>query len=349
MLPSSRSGLLPLFAVAPLLPLAALAGIGFALFAGRPGRRSQQNDIIGSVFVLTGASSGVGRGIALRLGARGASVVLAARRAEELEEVAAELRAAGGEALVVPTDVSQPEAVAELAKAALTRFGRVDAWINNAAIGAIGRFEDIPVEDHARIVDVNLKGVIYGSHAALTLFRNQGQGALVNVGSVESRIPMPYHATYAATKHAILGLGRALRQELRLAGERGIGVATIMPWALDTPWWEVAGNHSGHSPRMMPMDSPDQTIEAVIQAAIAPRGDVAVGFKAKAALLGHQLVPGLAERLAADFVHGVQTKQAPPAQDRDGAMYETPVQDTGVGGGVRARMRQEDSMGEAGA
>ncbi|WP_272874648.1 SDR family NAD(P)-dependent oxidoreductase [Roseomonas haemaphysalidis] len=342
--PPSTLALLPL---APLLPLALLAGAGLALLAGRPARAVRREDVAGRVFVVTGASSGVGRAVAVRLGALGGRVVLAARREAELEAVAAELRAAGGEALVVPTDVSDAAAVAALAAAAVERFGGVDAWINNAGIGALGRFEDISVEDHARTVDVNLKGVIFGSHAALRLFRARGQGTLVNVGSVESRIPMPYHTTYAATKHAILGLGRALRQEARLAGLRGVGVVTVMPWALDTPWWNVAGNHTGRSPRMILMDGPEQTAGAIVQAAVHPMGDVAVGWKAKATVLGHQIVPGVAEHLAADVMHKVQQEMAPPAGDREGALHEPPAQDTGEQGGVRAKMRREDATGEA--
>jgi short-subunit dehydrogenase len=342
--------LLSLLPLAPLLPLAVMATAGVALFAALSApARAGRKDVAGRVFVVTGASSGLGRDAALKLGALGASVVLAARRDEVLEDVAAEIRAAGGQALVVATDVSDAAAVQALADAAVAAFGRVDAWVNNAAIGAIGRFEDIPLEDHDRTVDVNLKGVIHGSHVALRLFRQQGRGVLVNVGSVESRIPQPYHAVYAATKHAILGLGRAVRQELRLAGDNGIHVVTVMPWALDTPWWEVSGNHSGRAPRMIPMDGPGQAAEAIIQAAVMPRGDVAVGFKAKAALLGHQIMPGVAERLSADFVYGVQREQAPEAPDREGSLHEPPAQETGVEGGVRARMAREDAEGLAGA
>lgn len=207
---------------------------------------AERERIAGRTYVVTGASSGFGRGVAERLGAMGANVVLAARRAPALEEVAAVVRAGGGQALVVPTDVSDAAAVEALARAAEARFGRVDVWVNNAGVGSLGRFEEVPVEDHARVVAVNLNGVIFGSHAALRRFRAQGHGTLVNVASVEGRVPLPYHASYAATKHAVVGLGTALNGELRLNGlaER-IRVVTVMPWAADTPFWENAGNHTG--------------------------------------------------------------------------------------------------------
>ncbi|EHM02914.1 oxidoreductase, short chain dehydrogenase/reductase family protein [Acetobacteraceae bacterium AT-5844] len=340
--------LLPLLPLAPLAaPLAVLAVGAFVLSGcgagGGLSAEQGQRKVAGRVFVVTGASSGLGRGVAVKLGGYGASVVLAARRGAVLEEVAAEVRAAGGQALVVVTDVSDPEAVRRLAEEAVERFGRIDVWVNNAGIGVIGRFEDVPVQDHVRVVDVNLKGVIYGSHAALRQFRVQGHGVLVNVGSVESRLPLPYQASYAATKHAILGLGNALRQELRLAGQTRIQVATVMPWGIDTPWWEVAGNYSGHSPRVRPMDGPEDTVDAVIHAAIWPRREVPVGWKTEGSLLAHQVMPVLVERMGADAYHG-NVVSGPPAPDRVGAIYE-PMEGvpTGVEGGVRARMAREDA------
>lgn len=93
-----------------------------------------------------------------------------------------------------------------------------------------------PIEDQARVIDINLKGLMYGAHAAITQFLRQGQGVLVNVGSIDSEVPLAYQVTYAATKAAVLSKSRSLNQELRLAGHSdSIKVATIMPWAVDTP------------------------------------------------------------------------------------------------------------------
>jgi short-subunit dehydrogenase len=303
----------------------------------------QQQRVAHRTFVVTGASSGLGRGVALRLGAYRAHVVLAARRAEALEEVAAEVRAAGGQPLVVVTDVARPEQVERLAEAAAARFGRIDAWINNAGVGAIGRFEDIPVADHARIVDVNLKGVIHGSHAALRQFRRQGFGTLVNIASVEGRIPIAYHASYAATKHAVIGLGAALRQELRLNGEARIQVATVLPWAVDTPYWEHTANYSGGTPRMILMDDAWPVVDAIIRATVYPRKELAVGWKAKGAVLGDRIWPGLAERIAGDVVHRAQIETAPPAPPTAGSVHAPMRSGTTVEGGARARMAREDA------
>lgn len=148
-----------------LLLAALLGGCATTLSSG------DAQAVAGRTYVVTGASSGFGRGVAERLGALRANVVLAARRTELLEQVAARVNAAGGSALVVPTDISRVEDMEKLAQAALARYGRIDVWINNAAVGGIGRFEAIPLADHARVVDVNLKGVIYGSHIALRQFQ----------------------------------------------------------------------------------------------------------------------------------------------------------------------------------
>ena len=304
----------------------------------------EQQRIAGRTYVVTGASSGIGRGLTLRLAALRAQVVLAARRTEVLEEVATLARAAGGQVLVVPTDVADAQAVQRLAEAAVQRFGRIDVWVNNAGVGAIGRFEDIPAADHARIVAVNLTGVIHGSHAALRQFKRQGEGTLVNVGSVESVVPLAYQASYAASKAGVLSLGRALTEELRLAGlgDR-IQVSTVLPWATDTPFFVNTANYSGRRPSMVLMDDPDKAIDAIVWASVHPVESLAVGWKGRAAVVGARWMPDLTERIAADVFHRVQMERAPPAPPTSGNLHQPLPTGTGVDGGVRERMRREQA------
>jgi len=309
-----------------------------------------RQSVAGKTYVVTGASSGLGRGVAERLGEMRANVVLTARRAEVLEEVAARITAAGGTALVVAGDVSKQEDVQRLLDAAVARFGRVDVWINNAAVGAIGRFDTIPVEDHARIIDVNLKGVIYGSHLALQQFKRQGGGTLVNIGSVESVVPLAYHASYAATKAAVLSLGRTLNEELRLAGVGGtIRVATVTPWAVDTPFFDHAANYSGRRGRMIMMDDPAKVVDVIVRASVYPREEVPAGWKARGALWAHWLAPDTTEHLAADIAHAEQFEKAAPLPPTSGAVHQPMQAGSSVDGGVRARMKQEDAARKAGA
>ena len=330
----------PGFALALLLALPGLAGCA----TNTKLTRSDTPRIAGRTYVITGASSGFGRGAAVRAGSLGANVVLAARRAALLEEVAAEIRAKGGRALVVPTDVADPAAAERLAAAAVARFGRIDVWVNNAGVIAIGEFEKMPVADQARIVDVNLKGVIYGAHAAMRRFVPQGRGTLVNVGSVESVVPLPYHAAYVSTKYGILGLGRALNEEMRLKGlGRTVRVSTVMPFAADTPIWAHAGNYTGRTPRMIMLDPAQKVADAIVWASVHPREELPVGWKAQGAVSAHNILPDLTEAVAADIYHDAQMRDAPKgAPATSGSVFRPVAEGRGVSGGVRERITAED-------
>lgn len=327
-----------------LLAAALLAGCAIP----GPLRPADQRLLARRTVVVTGASSGFGRAVAVKLGRAHANVVLAARRADVLEQVAAEVRAAGGAALVAPTDVSDGAAVEALAEAAVARFGRIDVWINDAGTGAIGRFWEIPAADHARVVAVNLDGVIFGSHAALTRFVRQGHGVLVNVSSVEGKLPAAYHASYAATKHAIVGLDNALVQELRLSGVKRVRVSTVLPWAADTPWFTHAANYSGGTGRMILLDQADRVADAIVWAAVHPKRELAVGMKARGAVTAARLFPGLSQRVAGGILHRQQMELAAPTPPTDGALFRPTAAGAGVGGGVRERMRREDAARKAG-
>jgi len=144
----------------------------------------QNPDLTGKVVVITGASSGFGRGAALRFAEAGAAVVLAARRGEVLRDLA---RECAGQAFAVPTDVSKRADVERLMQAALLRFGRVDVWINNAGVGALGHFERIPLDDHMQVICTDLMGTVCGSHVAYCYFLEQGSGIVINIASGSAR------------------------------------------------------------------------------------------------------------------------------------------------------------------
>lgn len=334
-----------LLLLAPALLVAlSLGGCATSTHLGR----GELSRVAGRTYVIVGASSGFGQGAALRLGALRANVVLAARRTDLLNEVAGKVRAAGGQALVVTTDISDPTQVEALANAATTRFGRIDVWMNIAGVGATGRFWDVPVADYSRIVDVNLKGVIYGSHIAVRHFLTQGQGTLVNMGSVESEIPLAYHGTYAATKAGVLSLGRSLNEELRHAGHgKTIKVATVMPWAVDTPFFQHTANYSGHADRMAMMDGPEKVVQALVWVSLHPREELPVGWKAQAASSAHHLFPDLTERISAN-IHRAELAKGTPMPPTSGSVHRPMTEGRGVEGGVRARMKQENEAAKAG-
>lgn len=271
------------------------------------------------VVVITGASSGFGKGAALKFAAEGATVVLASRQEAALEAIARECE---GKALVVPTDVSQAGEVSALAARALQEFGRIDVWINDAGVGAIGPFDEIPLEDHRQVIETNLLGVIYGSYHAMQQFRRQKAGVLINVASVLGKIPAPYYASYTASKYGIVGFSAALRQELKQASEEAIHVCTVMPMAHDTPFFEHAGNYTGHEAvPIPPVYDPQQVVDTLVKLALEPEDEVIVGSQGKVAAFMHEFAPGIMEKMMGALTHKKQMEDPPPAPSTSGAIH----------------------------
>ena len=167
----------------------------------------------GKVVAITGASSGIGRATAKLLAERGARVVLGARREAVLEALAGEISAAGGTAAFRATDVRRRDDLEALVAVGTDRFGRLDVIVNNAGIGPISRFDALRVEDWDAMIDVNLRGTLYGIAAALPVFARQGDGHVVNVISTAGLKIVPTMGVYAATKNAVRTATEALRQE----------------------------------------------------------------------------------------------------------------------------------------
>jgi len=279
------------------------------------------------VVVITGASSGFGKGAAREFARNGASVVLAARRDQLLEDLAAECRSLGIQALSVPTDVSQHDEVENLWNVAHTQLERIDVWVNNAGVGALGRFEEIPIDDHVKVIETDLLGVVYGSYYAMRQFRAQGYGTLINVASVIGKVPSPYYASYAAAKHGVVGLSAVLRQELRENNIDTIRVSTIMPTSFDTPFFDHASNYSGHEVTPIPpVYEPEKVVDAIVRMATDPEDEISVGTAAKFSIFAHQVAPGMAEKMMGRNAHKEMMEKAPVADDREGAVHE-PVQE----------------------
>ncbi len=194
--------------------------------------------INGQVIAITGASSGIGRATALYLAQGGAKVVLGARHEEGLSRLAEEIGKAGGQVVYKVTDVSRREDLQTLVALAKQRFGRLDVLFSNAGAMPIGPFDDLAVDDWETMVDVNIKGVLFGIAAALPVFRQQGSGHFVHTASTAARKTVPNQVVYSATKAAVLAISDGLRQEL--AGR--IRVSTILPGFTDTAFSEHVRN-----------------------------------------------------------------------------------------------------------
>ncbi|HEX6748262.1 MAG TPA: SDR family oxidoreductase [Longimicrobium sp.] len=189
------------------------------------------NNIAGKVIVITGASSGLGEAAARLLSAEGAAVVLGARRGDRIRALADELNATGGRALAIETDVTDRAQVQRLVDAAVEAYGRVDVVVNNAGLMPQSLLERLKVDEWDRMIDVNIKGVLYGIAAALPHMQRQKGGHIVNVSSVAGHKVGPGSAVYAATKHAVRALSEGLRQEVK---PHNIRTTVISPGAVAT-------------------------------------------------------------------------------------------------------------------
>ena len=225
------------------------------------------------VAIVTGASSGIGEATARHLAAEGAAVVLAARRVERLNGLKSEIEGDGGRALVVETDVTDRAACQALADAASDAYGRIDILVNNAGLMPLSFVEKLKVDEWDRMVDVNIKGVLYCTAAVLPTMIEQGRGDILNISSVAGRRVFPGSAVYSATKYAVRAFSEGLRQEL--GPKHGIRVTSIEPGAVATELPQTITDEDikanfGNA-NWTPLES-DRIAEAILHCVKAPRG-----------------------------------------------------------------------------
>jgi short-subunit dehydrogenase len=289
----------------------------------------------GASVVITGASSGIGRAAAVAFARRGALLTLAARRADALDDVAAECRQFGAHPVVAPTDVTDSGQVEALAQAAMDSFGRIDVWINNAGSGVIGAFQEVPLELHKRTIELNLLGSMYGAHAVLPIFLRQRAGTLINNISVAAWAPNPYGSSYTASKFGLRGFTASLRQEL--AEHPDIHVCGVFPAVIDTPGLLHGANMSGR--RINPgslLYAPEDVAETFVAIAMLPRDEVAVGWPARAAQLSYALARGPTEYVMGWFARRA-LERADPEPTREGALLDPIAEGVTASGGWRRR------------
>ncbi|MGB3851358.1 MAG: SDR family oxidoreductase [Tunicatimonas sp.] len=282
--------------------------------------------------VITGASSGIGRATALALATNHhSSLVLAARRQEALEEVAELCRQQGSAVLVMPTDVTKEEEVDALAQETIERFGKIDVWVNNAAVSLFGRFDEIPTQDLRQLLEVNLFGYIYGARAAVAQFRQQGHGSLINVSSVVGLVGQPYTGGYSLSKFAIRGLSLSLAQEL--ADEPNIHVGTIYPAVIDTPIFNQAGNYYGKEVQApKPRIKADQVAKTIISMIKHPKEEAIVGGMGKIMRLARSVAPTVFDKRYRKMIADGHFRDE-PADPTTGNLYEPMTQWNKVSGG----------------
>ena len=170
-------------------------------------------NVKGKVVAITGASSGIGKAIAIEAAKNGAKVVLGARRSEQLQQLVAEIRSAGGEAVCTKIDVKDKGDLDRLVNLAVEHYGKLDVIVNNAGVSQLSRIDDVDIEGWEQMIDINLKGVLYGMAAAIPVFKKQQSGHIVNIISTSGLKIVPMQGVYAGTKNAIRTIAEAFRQE----------------------------------------------------------------------------------------------------------------------------------------
>lgn len=273
------------------------------------------------VVVVVGATSGIGREAVLRFAERGAKVMAAGRSLESMSELVNEVRSKGGEATAAVADVSQFEQLQSLAEQAVATYGRIDTWVHAAAISLFAPFQETQPEEFRRIIEVNLIGQAYGAMAALPHLKRAGGGALIHIGSVQSKRSFPFHSAYSASKHGMIGFIDALRVEL-MHDRTPISVTTIMPAGINTPFFDKTRTRLGVKPRPSPpVYEPVLVVNAVLYAAEHPLREIYVGGAGRFMVWMHRLSPSLTDWLVSRFGYRPQLTNQPKTDQAPSNLY----------------------------
>lgn len=271
-----------------------------------------EKQLQGKVAIITGASSGVGRAIARAFGAAGAKVGLIARGLEGLEAAAREIREAGGDALVLPLDVSDEAAVSAAAKSVYSAWGRIDIWVNNAMVSVFSPTRKITPSEFRRVMEVNYLGYVHGTLAALKYMRLRSSGTILQIGSALAYRSIPLQSAYCASKAAIRGFTDSLRSEL-IRERSDIKLAMLRLPAVNTPQFEVVRSRLPKHPQPVPpIYQPETIAEAALYALSHPKREMWLGWSTTAAILGQKIFPKLLDRyLAKRAWESQMTEQIP--------------------------------------
>jgi NAD(P)-dependent dehydrogenase (short-subunit alcohol dehydrogenase family) len=275
--------------------------------------------LVGRNVLITGASSGIGVAAARAFARAGADVALVARSREGLERVAADVRAQGSRALVLPADVTDQAAIDQAVTRTEAELGGLDVLVSNAGATVFGDFTDVAKADFDRTMEVTFTGAVNVIRAALPALERR-RGTIVATGSIMTKVPLPTFSSYAASKHALRGFVDSLRVELAAAGSP-VTISMVHPAGVDTPLWSHTSTAGGRLPRRPPdLYKPEVVADALVACAVRPRHDVHAGSEATIVVAGWTLARPVAERLLT-LVHRLYTSGRDRAEGR-GALWE---------------------------
>lgn len=284
------------------------------------------------VVVITGASAGVGRAVVRRFAADGARIALLARGRDGLEGARREVEAAGGEALVLPTDVANAEQVNAAAAETEARFGPIDIWINNAMASVFSPVHQMQPEEYRRVTEVTYLGSVYGTLAVLERMRPRDRGTIVQVGSALAYRGIPLQSAYCAAKHAIQGFIDSLNCELIHDGSRVHLTHVHLP-AVNTPQFGwVKSRLPMKAQPVPPIFTPEFIADAIHWAAHQRRRELWIGMPVVKAIIGDRIAPGLLDKYLASFGYDGQQTDEPEDPNRPHNLWEPVPGDHGASG-----------------
>jgi len=288
--------------------------------------------------VIMGASSGIGAATAIAFARQGAQLVLGARGQEGLEDVAWRCHQAGGSAEIRVVDATDADAVAAFARFARCSLGEIDLWFSNVGAGVVGKFADVPLADHHRVIETNLITHMNDAHAVLPIFQEQDHGIWVNMISAGGFVASPYAAAYSASKFGLRGFSEALRAEV--GNRRHIHICDVYPLFVDTPGFKHAANYTGARMKFPPgVLAPEAVADAVVELGRHPRATTAVGAPASMLKFSAFATPHLAAAGMNRFL-SVWSKKAKRTPITEGALYEPTARADGLYSGQRRRSKQ---------
>lgn len=293
----------------------------------------------GKVVVVTGASSGVGRAIVRAFADEGADIGLIARSIDGLEGAAAEVRASGRRALVLPLDVADAEAVDAAAARVEAELGPIDIWVNNAMTSVFSPVSQMTADEFRRVTEVTYLGYVYGTISALRRMRERDAGTIIQIGSALAYRSIPLQSAYCAAKAAIRGFTDSLRTELLHDGS-DIKVSMLQLPAVNTPQFEVVKTRLPGKPQPVPpIYQPEMIAEAVLWAAGHHPREMVIAWSALKAIIGQKLAPGFVDRYLSKNGYASQQTDEPASPDRLDNLYQPVPGDQGAHGAFDARAR----------
>lgn len=284
------------------------------------------------VVVVTGASAGLGRAIACEFARRGARIGLIARGRSRLEAAQREMRELGGEALVLPGDVADPEHIESAAAAVEREFGPIDVWVNNAMATVFAPFVEVTPAEFKRATEVTYLGFVYGTMTALKRMRPRNKGVIVQVGSALAYRSIPLQSAYCGAKHGMVGFTDSVRSEL-IHEKSDIHIVVVHAPAMNTPQFSWCRSKLPNHPQPVPpIYEPEVAARAVYAAAHSRRREIYVGVPTVAVIYGQEIAPGFADRYLGRTGFESQQTHEPVPPDRQDNLFEPVEGDWGAHG-----------------